>query len=120
MTAQTGRFSFGVQGGVPAEIPLLQTDNRRPFVIGPTVNIGILPRLSIDTGVLYHRLGQNSNLGVFLYPENSVTLGSSSNRAHALELPVLARYSILGGARLLPPVQPCAEPPSTLSTHPAF
>lgn len=95
MTAQTQLFTFGVKGGVPGETPLGQTDSRMPFVIGPTVNVRIFSRLSLETGVLFHRMGEQRNNGVFQYPENAVTLVSSSERGSALELPFLARYHFL-------------------------
>jgi hypothetical protein len=63
-----------------------------PFVLGPTVNIQIFPRLSFETGVLYQRMGQQLNNGAFLYPENALTLVSSRERGYALELPFLAKY----------------------------
>ena len=53
MMAQTQLFTFGVKGGMPAETPLGQTDSRMPFVIGPTVNIRIFSRLSLETGVMF-------------------------------------------------------------------
>ena len=99
MMAQTQLFTFGVKGGVPAETPLGQTDNRMPFVIGPTVNVRIFSRLSLETGVLFHRMGQKLNTGVFQYPENAVTLTSSAERGRALELPFLAKYHFLSEDR---------------------
>jgi hypothetical protein len=99
MMAQTQLFTFGVKGGVPAQTPLGQTDNRMPFVIGPTVNVRIFSRLSLETGVLFHRMGQRSDNGVFQYPENAVTLTSSTERGRALELPFLVKYHFLGEHR---------------------
>ena len=99
MMAQTQLFTFGVKGGVPAETPLGQTDNRMPFVIGPTVNVRIFSRLSLETGVLFHRMGQKSNTGVFLYPENAVTQTSSTERGRAVELPFLVKYRFLSEHR---------------------
>jgi hypothetical protein len=66
---QAQLFTFGVQGGVPAQTPLGKTDSQMPFVLGPTVNVRIFSRLSLETGVLFHRMGQQSNGGVFLYPK---------------------------------------------------
>jgi hypothetical protein len=97
--AQTQLFTFGVKGGIPAETPLGQTDSRMPFAIGPTVNVRIFSRLSLETGVLFHRMGQRSDNGVFQYPENAVTLTSSTERGRALELPFLAKYRFLGEHR---------------------
>ena len=66
-----------------------------PFVLGPTVNVRLFSRLSLETGVLFHRMGQQSNTGVFLYPENAVTLLSGTERGRAIELPLLAKYYFL-------------------------
>ena len=91
LTASAQLFNFGVQGGVPAEPPLGQSDNI-PFVLGPSVDIRALPRLSVETGVLYHRIGRSSGNFVAFYPENAVTLGFETSRGSALELPLLAKF----------------------------
>jgi hypothetical protein len=36
-------------------------------------------------------MGHASNLGVFTFPENSITLSSTSIHGHALEIPILAK-----------------------------
>ena len=95
MMAQTRLFTFGVEGGAPAQTPLGQTDSEIPFVLGPKVNIRILPRLSFETGIMFHRLGQGLNTGAFFYPENSVTLVANRDRGRALEVPLLAKYYFL-------------------------
>jgi hypothetical protein len=91
LTASAQLFNFGVQGGVPAQPPLGQSDNI-PFVLGPSVDIRALPWLSLETGVLYHRIGRSYDNFAFLYPENAVTLGSATSRGSALELPILAKF----------------------------
>jgi hypothetical protein len=100
LTASAQLFNFGVQGGVPARPPLGQSDNI-PFVLGPSVDIRALPWLSVETGVLYHRIGRSSDNLAFLYPgntvtpvyiENTVTLGFATSRGSALELPLLAKF----------------------------
>ena len=96
-------FTFGVKGGVPAQTPLGQTDSRMPFVLGPTVEAQILPRLSLESGVLFHRMGQQSNLGVILFPQNQVTLFPSRERARALEFPFLVKYRLLSDRRVVRP-----------------
>jgi hypothetical protein len=63
-----------------------------PFELGPTVNVRIFSRLSLESGILFHRFGEQSNTGVFLYPANSVTVVSSSERGRAIEVPLLAKY----------------------------
>src|ERR1041384_3491631 len=87
--AQT--LSFGVTAGFPAQMPLHRSDNL-PFAIGPTVELRIFSRVSLESGVLFYRLGRESNFGVFQYPENSVTILSGATRGHALEIPVLAKF----------------------------
>src|SRR5580704_30970 len=91
LTVAAQLFNFGVQGGVPAQPPLGQSDNI-PFVLGPSVDIRALPWLSVETGVLYNRIGRSSDNFAFLYPENAVTLGYATSRATALELPLLAKF----------------------------
>jgi hypothetical protein len=94
LTASAQVFDFGVLGGIPAQAPLGQT-SKTPFVIGPVVNVHILPGLSLETGLLYRRLGQANDNFAFIYPENSVTLGSETRRGSSLELPFLAKYRFL-------------------------
>jgi hypothetical protein len=95
LTVSAQRFFFGVQGGVPAQTPLGRSD-QMPFSIGPSVDIHILGGLSIESGLLYDRIGRRSDSFTFLTPENGVT-GSSSVRGRALEIPVLAKYRFRGG-----------------------
>lgn len=97
--AQTQLFTFGVKGGAPTQTPLGQTDSGMPFVLGPTVNVRLRSRLSFETGVLFHRMGQQLNNGVFQYPENALTLVYSTQRGRALELPFLAKYHFLSERR---------------------
>ena len=96
MMAQTRLVTFGITGGIPTETPLGQTDSRIPFVIGPTVNVRISSRLSLESGVLFYRLGQEFTNATFLYPQNSVTLVSGTEHGLGVELPFLARYRFLG------------------------
>lgn len=92
------QFTFGVTGGVPAQTPLGQT-YRMPFALGPTVNFKILPHVSIETGVIFQRLGQQADNYALLYPENALTLSYGTTRARALDIPVLAKIQPLGGRR---------------------
>jgi hypothetical protein len=95
LTASAQLLTFGVQGGVPMETPRGRTDEM-PFVIGPTVNIRAFAGVSLETGVLYHRIGRGNDSFAFLYPENAVTLGFESWHGSALELPFLAKFRFLG------------------------
>jgi hypothetical protein len=90
--AQTRQFSFGVKGGVPAQTPLGQTESQMPFVLGADVEIRMYSGLSLETGVLFDRMGQKANSFAFQYPENAVTLLYSMGRGRAIELPFLAKY----------------------------
>jgi hypothetical protein len=91
LTASAQLLTFGVRGGVPAQTPLGRTDNT-PFVLGPSVNVRLFSGFSLDTGVLYHRLGRGFDNFAFIYPENTVTLGFETWRGSALEVPILAKY----------------------------
>jgi outer membrane protein with beta-barrel domain len=91
VTASAQIFTFGVQGGVPVETPLGQTD-KMPFTVGPTVNVHIFRGLSLDSGLLYDRIGRRSDNLVFFLPENGVTLGFIDSHASAIEVPLLAKY----------------------------
>lgn len=96
LMAQPQRFTFGVTGGISGQTPLGQTDSRTPFALGFTTDVRISSRLSFETGVLAHRMGQQLTHGVFLYPENAVTLTSGTQRANAFEVPFLAKYHLRG------------------------
>jgi len=93
--AQTRLLTFGATGGVPAQTPLGGTDDKMPFVLGPTVDIRILPWLSIESGVLFTRMGRRNSTSAFLYPENSVTIVNNQERAWAMEIPILAKLYLL-------------------------
>jgi len=45
-----------MQGGVPMQVPLVQT-SELPFALGPKVEIRAFRGLSVETGVLYSRIG---------------------------------------------------------------
>jgi hypothetical protein len=91
VVAAQQRFSFGVQGGVQAEAPVLQAGSV-PFAAGASLNVHIISRLSFEPGVLFTRLGSGHNQSAFLYPENSVTLTFENWRGRAVEIPLLAKY----------------------------
>ena len=94
LTASAQLFNFGVQGGVPAQTPLGQTRNM-PFALGPSVDIHVLSGLSLETGLLYHRIGRSTENFAFLFPENAITLGQQTSHGSAWELPFLAKYRLL-------------------------
>jgi hypothetical protein len=81
-------------GGIAGQTPLGQFESSTPFALGFTTDVRISSRFSFETGVLAHRLGNDQGTGVFPYPENSLTLLSSSQRGRALEIPLLAKYHL--------------------------
>lgn len=93
VAASAQLLTFGVQGGVPAQQPIKGSENM-PFILGPTVGVHITSGLSLESGILYHRIGRGTQNGTFFYPENSVTLTSYGWRGHALEVPFLAKYRL--------------------------
>jgi len=94
LAASAQLLTFGVQDGVPSQTPLGLT-NKMPFAIGPSVEIHIFSGLSLETGVLYNRLGRGYDNSAFPYPENAVTLDSETWKGSALEIPFLAKYRFL-------------------------
>jgi hypothetical protein len=95
VVAQDQPFTLGIKGGVPAQTPLGTVD-RMPFILGPTFTVRISLLVSVESGVLFHRMGQSVGTGVFLNTDNTVTLSPTSQRARALEIPVLAKFHLLG------------------------
>jgi hypothetical protein len=95
MAAPAQLLTFGVQGGVPVQTPLGRTDEM-PFTIGPTVNVHITGGLSLQTGLLYDRIGRRSDTATFLLPD-AVTFGISTSHGSALEVPLLAKYRLRSG-----------------------
>jgi hypothetical protein len=98
LMASAQLLTFGVQGGVPAQTPLGRTD-KIPFVAGPTVDVRIVKGLSLETGLLYQRLGAGYDNFTFFFPANAVTFGSETIRGSALEIPFLAKYRFLNERR---------------------
>src|SRR5258708_679913 len=118
LTASAQLFTFGVQGGVPTETPAGQT-SKIPFVIGPSVEIRLLSGLSLESGVLYHRIGRGYSNSIFLYPENAVTLGFETWSGSALEVPFLAKYRFLSERHSLRPFLTAGPtvPPTSIATN---
>src|SRR4051794_24768802 len=101
--AQGERFSFGVTGGVPAQTPQTLPSNEVPFVIGPTLNVKLFSHLSIETGVLFNRMGHGESTSAFRFPENAVTVVFNSQRVRAIEVPILGKYRFRGEQQLWRP-----------------
>jgi hypothetical protein len=98
MVVSAQLFTFGAIGGAPAQTPLGKS-NDMPFVVGPTVTIRAVSRLSVETGLLYYRLGEREDNYAFQYPENTFTLIWEHQRGKTIELPFLAKYAILNENR---------------------
>lgn len=88
------RISPGVIGGVPAQPPVQQSTVNIPFVLGPTVAIELWQNLSLQTGVLFNRLG-TSRTNYSFAVEGGLLSGSAQWQAHAAEIPILLRYHLL-------------------------
>ena len=99
LTASAQQFTFGLQGGIPAQTPLGQTNDKMPFVLGPTVDMRLSSGFSISTGVLFSRTGRRVDNYSFLFPENALALGYSTSQSRAIEVPLLAKYRFLGERR---------------------
>ena len=93
--ASAQHFSVGVIGGAPAQTPLGESANKLPFVIGPTLTVGSFAGFSVQTGVLFHRLGETQQNYALRSLEGAVTLGTDTFKARAIEIPVLLRYQFL-------------------------
>jgi hypothetical protein len=96
LIAQSQFVSVGVKGGVPTRTPLGETGNQMPYIAGVTAEFRVLPNLSIETGLMFHRLGKRTDTGLFLYPENTTTILLTTGSGHAVEVPVLARLRFFG------------------------
>jgi hypothetical protein len=97
------RFTFGGQGGFPAQTPLGQTNGTMPFALGPTAEIRIFSGLSFSTGVLFSRAGRRIDSNSFLVGENVLTYYYESVQSHAVEVPLLAKYRFFAERRALRP-----------------
>src|SRR3954469_10213688 len=95
-TASAQLLTFGFQGAVPVQTPLGQGNNTMPFALGPTVTLRVLRGLSLESGVLFHRLGNTDSNFAFQSPESSFTFGMDHRRGRAIELPFLLKYQFLG------------------------
>jgi hypothetical protein len=61
------------------------------------VNVQLLGGLSLQTGLLYDRIGQRSDNYTLLYPENSITFLFATTHGSAWEVPILAKYRFRSG-----------------------
>ncbi len=96
-------ISVGVEAGVPAQPAITYQTSKLPFAIGPTVNIRISSAWSVDSGVLFHRLGESSQNASFLGAGGSYVFSYYNVRGRAIEVPVQLRNTLLNERRSLRP-----------------
>jgi hypothetical protein len=98
--AQAQTLSFGVKGGVPAQIPIGRSGTTVPFGLGASVEIRLAPHLSVETGAFFHRMGKENSTAILSpTPDSGASIFFDNTRAHAFEVPVLAKYRFLSERR---------------------
>jgi hypothetical protein len=93
------QLSVGFVGGAPAEPPISYSAKKLPFVLGPTLSVGFSSWLSLETGVLFHRLGSTEQHYATQVSGGTVITGMDEWKAGAIELPFLLRYRFLDESR---------------------
>jgi hypothetical protein len=102
--AEGASVSFGVKGGVPITDAFETArgpssayfTNTKRYLVGPTIEVHLPGRLSIEADGLYKRVGyQYEATGPFVY---------SKTVANSWEFPILAKWEILSG-----PVRPFVD-----------
>lgn len=74
-------LSFGVKGGGIFTDPAGRQDQSRPYVLGPSLELGLASRFAIEGGALYSRFGSST-----------ASVGGGRVRGHVIEFPVLGKY----------------------------
>jgi opacity protein-like surface antigen len=100
VTAAAQPFSFGVKAGVPATDAIeafkgnqsFYVSNTHRYLFGPTVQLNLPFRFSIEVDALYRRLGYEYDQ--FAGPGSPTTTRTVAN---SWEFPVLGKYAIFGG-----------------------
>ena len=98
LIASAQQFSIGFTGGAPAE-PLGRSANKMPFVLGPTVSVGVFAGLSLETGVLFHRPGATDEHYSFAPFGGALVTGTDEWKASAIEIPLLLKCRFLSRSR---------------------
>jgi hypothetical protein len=93
------QFSVGFVGGVPAQPPLGTSATKLPFVMGPILSFGSFAGLSLETGVLFHRLGATDQSYTFRSLDGAIVSGTDRWKARAIEIPLLLKYHFLNKSR---------------------
>ena len=89
------QFLIGFLGGVPAEPSVGKSANSLPFVLGPTLSMGLSGGLSLETGVLFHRLGSTRENYAVSSSAGAFILGTDEWKGRAIEIPLLLKYHFL-------------------------
>jgi opacity protein-like surface antigen len=100
LTVAAQPFSVGVKVGVPVTDALetfrgnqsAYVTNTHRYLVGPTVQLNLPFRFSIEVDALYKRLGYQYNQ--FAGPGSPTTTRTTAN---SWEFPVLGKYAIFGG-----------------------
>jgi hypothetical protein len=91
-------ISIGFTGGAPAQPPVGSSAKDMPFVIGPTLSAGIIAGLSLETGLLFHRLSATEQH--YAFPSGGAFVaGTEEWKARAIEIPLLLKYRFLSKSR---------------------
>lgn len=91
-------ISLGVVGGVPAQNALDAGNSDRSFVVGPSLTVDWTEHLSLQSGILFYRLG---TVDSYFYASVGDTFfrGPVTWKARAMEIPLLLRYHLLDRGR---------------------
>jgi len=94
-TAFAQRVSLGVKGGVRLNDDLesggegAKVSESKRYTLGPTVELKLPHRLSLEIDALYKRLGTSS------YSKDITGWGISRDRSNSWEFPILAKYRLV-------------------------
>src|ERR1700730_11068863 len=112
--ASASWISFGVKGGVPLSSPLLATSDPKRvnpsqalailgydssstrtlrYTIGPTLEFGLSPRISVEVDALYKHLKYTASLASAT-PSSGLRLLESVTAADRWEFPLLLKYHL--------------------------
>jgi hypothetical protein len=99
MLASAQQTTVGFVGGAPAEPPIGRSADTLPFVLGPTVSVELTRGLSLQSGLLFHRLGTSSQEYAIGRAGGGLSFGADRWKASAIEIPLLLRYHFLSRSR---------------------
>lgn len=90
--------SFGVVGGVPVQDAIDKASGDRSFAVGPTLTVDLTDHLSLQSGVLFYRLGEVDSY-LYVSAADGFVRGPVTWKARAIEIPALLRYHLLDRGR---------------------